>query len=318
MAPELAARVEASVGGTRGRPIDARRARWGPALTAAVRVGVSVALVALVVSVVLLRRRDRRDLERSRAALLATVRAASASLTLEDERSGVRVQAWLTRSAGAYESDYVAEELRVAGALTATLARPAVYVRGAIEQLATPAGTEAAALASVKDPFLYCLLDPPGARTEKAMLSKVYDAYSAGAEARTATVRRLREAQVGLPFLSELWADTVRAAGGQGELDVLREQFEKAPIAAATRAAKAGLLVYAMDEPGEATGPTELDGERAHPVRVGLVELATAKVLLRLRRRVDPSWISAAKRPLYAGALDGCALAFDVREWVGR
>ena len=34
----------------------------------------------------------------------------------------------------------------------------------------------------------------------------------------------------------------------------------------------------------------------------------------RLRKHVDPSWITPAKRPTNASDLDGCALAFDVRE----
>ena len=71
-----------------------------------------------------------------------------------------------------------------------------------------------------------------------------------------------------------------------------------------------------MDEPGEPGGPTELDGERAHAVRIGIVALGPAKVLLRMRKRVDPSWISTAKRPEYASGLDGCKLALDVYESV--
>jgi len=42
-----------------------------------------------------------------------------------------------------------------------------------------------------------------------------------------------------------------------------------------------------MDE-ADGTAPTEL-GERAHHVRVGLVDLDKEELLLRLRRHVDPS-----------------------------
>jgi hypothetical protein len=33
-----------------------------------------------------------------------------------------------------------------------------------------------------------------------------------------------------------------------------------------------------------------------------------------MRKHVDPEWVSAAKRPMYASTLDGCILAMDVRD----
>ena len=50
------------------------------------------------------------------------------------------------RFTGAYEGDVTAEELRAPGALKATLARPAIYVRG---QLAASEGQRSAALTSL-------------------------------------------------------------------------------------------------------------------------------------------------------------------------
>jgi hypothetical protein len=73
-----------------------------------------------------------------------------------------------------------------------------------------------------------------------------------------------------------------------------------------------------MDEPGTSSGLSELDGERPHDVRVAFVDMGAQKVVLRLRKHVDPAWISLEKRPRYAAGLDGCALALDVRESVGR
>lgn len=161
------------------------------------------------------------------------------------------------------------------------------------------------------------MVEPPAARTEKVLFDKVRASYSRGAEQHTPNVRRLQEAVLGLPFLTPPWAESVRQARTQDDLDDLRSALQRAPVEAATRAAKAELLLLAIDEPGEPGGPTELDGERAHQVRIGLVNLATQKVLLRMRKRVEPSWISQAKRPEYAGALDGCKMAFDVYDSVG-
>ncbi len=314
MAPELAARIDASVRGGRRASRDPRYATSN--LVAIARFAGLLAMVAVIGEVVVLRRHDQRDFEAARAALLDKVHAASAPLTPEDRGAVARVESWLMRSSGEYEGDLIADELRPKGALAAVLARPSLYIHGTLSQLSRPAGIAEAAISSLKDPFVVCLVEPPASRAESALLAKVRDAYSKDAEQHATQVRRFRDAQAGLPFLLPAWAEKVRSARTPGELDPLREEFEKAPIEGATRAVKAGLLLFSMDEPGEPGGAIELDGERAHLVRVGLVDLASAKVLLRMQKRVDPSWISVAKRPLYASGLDACALALDVREAV--
>ena len=108
----------------------------------------------------------------------------------------------------------------------------------------------------------------------------------------------------------------LEADADPNELIRLRRDFEKAPIDAAKQALRASVLVVAMDEPGDGVGPTELDGERAHAVRIALVDLAGARLLLRLRKLVDPTWISLAKKSDFASGLDSCGLAADVHEHV--
>jgi hypothetical protein len=128
----------------------------------------------------------------------------------------------------------------------------------------------------------------------------------------TVNVQRLYHALAGLPFLNPNWARRVVEAETQHDITRLERTFERAPLKAAKLAAQASLLLFAMDE-ADGTGPTELDGERAHHVRVGLVDLDTEQLLLRLRRYVDPSWISANARAEYASGIDSCALGADVR-----
>jgi hypothetical protein len=315
MAPELAARIEASVRGERARP-DGSDRKWPPLLVAIARLVGILAVVAMVGSVIYLRRRDRLAFEHDRTAFVTTVRGASASIGPEQVGSVGRIEGILVRGAGAYEGDVVASDLRPPGALAAALARSAVYLRGTVAQLGNPAGIAEAAATSLKDPLLVCLLEPPSARTEKAILAKVHDAFSNGAEAHSPNVRRFREAQVGLPYLSPPWAEKVAGVKTEDDLDLLRDEYQRAPIEGAKRALAAAVLVYAMDEAGEPGGATELDGERPHEVRIGIVDLGSGRALLRMRKRVDPSWISSAKRPLYASGIDGCAFAFDVREAV--
>ena len=111
-----------------------------------------------------------------------------------------------------------------------------------------------------------------------------------GASSRAAHVERLHDAFAGIAVPRSGVGDArVRPPRKCASSISCERAFERAPIAGAKRAAKAPLLVFAMDEPGDGRGPTELDGERPHEVRVGVVDLAAAKLLLRLRRRVDPS-----------------------------
>jgi len=313
MSPELAARVEASVRGRRGRAGEPKQSRWKPIVVGVARVGAALAVGAIACSVVLARQRDQTELERARQGLMGRLAAASRPLSPEDLGAAARMESWLVRASGAYEGDLVADELHRPGALAALLARPAVYVHGAVAEARVAAKIADVAAASVKDAFLVCLLEPPSARTEKALLSTVHDVYAGGAEPHSPQVRRLRDAEVGLPFLTPLWADNVRLAKTHEEIDALGVALDKAPLEYARRAAKADLFVFALDEEGEKVGPAELDGERPHPVRVELVDLAASKVLLRMRKHVDPTWISITKRSLYASGLDQCALAFDVR-----
>ncbi len=316
MDPALARRVEQSVTGSPGH------ARAGGRRLVALARVVGALVVALALgSFVSARRGARSSLEGARAELLDQVRAQSAGLTPVERDLAGRVAPWLLGAAGEYPGDLVAPELARPGALAERLAEPAVYVRGPIAAFTTPAGLAGAAAASAKDALLLCLVEPPAARTEKVMLGRVRVAYTGGAEARTPNLRRLDDAYVGLPLLQPPWEERVQRATDPRALRDLRRQLERAPIASAKRAAKAKLLLYAMDEPGRGGGPTEVDGERPHEVRVGLVDLsagAQGKLLLRLRKAVDPAWISEASRVQFALGLDACRLALDVHEAVGR
>ena len=316
MAPELAARVEASVRGRKTKPGDTSSA-------AHVRALFRFALVATIVAagtwLVVSQRQESARVARERTSLLDTVHGHNALLT-EDEKGAVaRDESWLMSFAAKYDGELVANELRAPGGLAATLARPAVYVHGPIDAFHTPDSVRQVAVDSVKDTFLLCLVDPPATRAEKAVLAKVRLAYDGGAplEQRTPDVLRLADAQALLRVLSPAWEARVRAADAS-QLTKLRGELDRVPIEKGKQALKAGLLIVAMDEPAPVTSPAELDGERAHEVRVAIVEASSSKVLLRLRKHVDPGDWSAKARPDYARGLDECGLAVDVREAVGK
>jgi hypothetical protein len=317
MDPALAARIEVSV---RGRDRKAAGATLPPRLVAVVRFAVVLGAVIATCSFAMARRHDKREIDGTRAALLANVHGRAATLTAEDRGAVARMEAWLVPFSGAYEGDFVADELRAPGAFAAAMTRQAVYVRGPVAMFVDPPKIAETAATSAKDSLLLCLLEPPPSRVEKDMLPRVRIAYGRGTtmEEHTPNVRRLHDAEVGLPFLLPRWSERVLTAEDPNELLRLRRDFEKAPIEAAKQALRASLLVFAMDEPGDGAGPTELDGERAHAVRIGVVDIATKRPLLRVRKVVDPTWISLAKKSEYATGLDGCALALDVHEHVAH
>ena len=113
----------------------------------------------------------------------------------------------------------------------------------------------------------------------------------------------------------ERWGERLKNASNEVELRRLELVWRKAPIGAAKKVVQAELVIAVFDEP--ATGEvTELDGESAHDVRIVLVDLSCGKPLLRLRRRVDPGWITPNLRSRYARELDGCKFAMAVRDAV--
>jgi hypothetical protein len=311
MSPELRARVEASVRGRRAAP----GATLAPRAVSLLRFG-ALAMITMAISTVGVSwHRARQELEQERAGLLERVRRESTAVTPYDRAAPSRVQPWLERSAGPYTGDSIADELRTAKAFAATLRRPTIYVRGPLADFRSERSIAEIARRSFTDAFVLCLLDPPIARSEKALLGRARRAQADGKRLRqvTAHVERLQHALVGLPFLSPTWQARVESAESARELDQLRRGFERAPLASAKRAVKAELLLFGMDEPGEPNQPAELDGERPHHVRIGLVDLASDKLLFKLRRRVDPSWLSPSVRAEYASGIDQCALALDVR-----
>ncbi|MBK7579617.1 MAG: hypothetical protein IPI67_05350 [Myxococcales bacterium] len=308
MSPELAARVQASVAGRRAAP----GARLVPRAISLFRIG---ALSVTVVSLAWLGwslHRASRALEARRAALLERIAKESADLGPDEIDAAPRVLPWLPVFSGVYAGDSIAEELRPAGAFAATLAKPTLYLRGTLSGVA--GRVDECASSSFKDAFVLCLSSPPSSRTEKDLKAKARTALGGRGEGMLpiAHVERLADALVGLPYLSPAWKKKVESAQSRDGLERLSRDFDRAPLARARSAARATLLLVVVDEPNPEPGPTELDGERPHDVRVGLVDLRRRKVLLSLRRRVDPSWISVAARAEYASGIDSCALALDV------
>ena len=131
-------------------------------------------------------------------------------------------------------------------------------------------------------------------------------------------MHRLYDLLAGLPLLEPPWKSRVRKATKLRELSHLEDELRLAKPEHTVIAARARLLLLVMDEPTAPGGPTELDGERPHDVRVTLIDLERPSPLLRLRRHVAPGVFSDRGRAGHASSLDSCALSFDVREAVAK
>jgi hypothetical protein len=309
MSPELRARIEASI--RRGAAHDPTP----PRLKATLRLVLLFCIVGSVSALGHRWRQSRQQLADAKAALEAEV---SGALTTVPDHASERIRrarSWLTLAAETDAADHVAPSLRRPGAMARLLERRALYVRGPQRSFRTDARLSATVTESTKDAFVTCLIDPPEGRTEQALLPYVRRARRGGPEwaKKTSEVRRLRDLFAAEPMLAPGWLEGVRRASDVRELHELRAEAEAADLHRAAEAAEAELLLYVIDEPKAEGTVSELDGASKHAVRLGLVDLAADEPLLRLRRSVDPSWISDKARIDSGRSLNACRLAVDLR-----
>ncbi len=314
MSSELAARIEASVSGRRVAPGMKR----SPRKVSFFRILLVVTVAACIFGVAVLRKQEKQRVEAERSALLERLEREASRVTSGDQEALQRSLAWLERAPKTAPEDFVAAELLTPAGWSARLSHPTLYVRGTQDELASAARIEQTALASAPDAFVLCLHDPPAARSEKALLGRTRASYGSGLQATAGHVHGLRDALVTRPFLQGAWRQQLALADDRRTIERLRRDFERAPFERARSVWAARQLLFVVDEPTDTSGPTELDGERPHPVRVGLVDLESDTLILHLRLRVDPRWLSDKARTEYARGIDGCTLAFDVREKLQR
>ena len=310
MNPELAARVHASVTGRARKRAPQRR---GTRRVLFLRLGVALALLTLVTSLVVSFRASRQELAAGRASLAARVAEHSSRLVPGSQGLAEQATAWLLKAAGPYEGDRVAPSLRQAG-LESTLARGTLYVRAELDAVRQGQHLTRIAEDSFQDSLLLCLVSPPTSRSESALMKRVLVAQGGGAPLVQATrsAHRLHDALAAMTLLGEGWQQRITRAS-LARLEVLDALFDEDLLAQGVEAANARVLVYVLDEPKQPGTPTELDGATEHPVRVGIVDLDRSQLLLRARSRVDPEWVAESRRARFARALTDCRLAFDLR-----
>lgn len=310
MGPALRARVERSVSGARGPQRRSRR----PGAVATLRVALIAVAIGAVFLVVSTRRRALLEIESARAETREQVLKSRDRLTDRGRRFVPAVEALLIREAGTYAGDVHAEKLAGPEALDRLLARPSVYLRAQLAAAKALESLRQTAADSGKETFLHCLVDPPPSREERALVSRVDGVYQGQASARekTAHIHRLDDAFVAARFLEPAWLERLERTVSMKELSASRSSLRRADLAEKQKALEVDTVIYVLDEEQEAGTVSEFDGESRHMVRIGIVEIASGRVLLRLRRQSDPAWISERRRVAFARGFEGCRMAFDL------
>jgi hypothetical protein len=274
-----------------------------------------VSIGAVVWTVVAEIRTRSAQLEAARGALEQRVEKLHTSLDPKERQLWERVHPWLEAGTREAEAESVAPEWLEAANRQSFLERPALYVRGKLESFADPSTAKQAALEALPDAFVWCLLQPPPSRDEKAVATHVgvVKSQAQRGDPPLDDLRPLRDALMALHYATPDWLTSVRTSERLDRVQQLERDWEQAKVEDRRAALRAELLIYLFDEPKKPGSVVELDGASEHWVRVGVVDLASNRVLLRARRHLDPSWISEARRVRIASALDSCRLAFDLR-----
>ena len=314
MHPALRARIRATLKkSTRGGE---HRRMHAPVAVALFRVITVLSVISLGTLLWFVRRKAQQRLDDGRARVLASFDArVQPPLTADDEQTLPRVEALLEKLSGAYEGDLVADELKTPNALAAILARPTIYAHGTLDDFSQAPRIATTSEQMAKDAFLACVVSPPTSRSEDPLLAHVKGALES-VEVLTPNVALLRDAELGAPVVVGSWRQRVGTASTMQMLSQLRYELEHAPVEGAAKAMRARQLLVVMDEQALGPGFTELEGDRPHDARVALIDVTTGNALFRLKKKMDPSWISETRRRKYSLALDECLLALDVRESV--
>ena len=319
MSPALRARIERSV-----RRGESAGASLGPRGKTATRALVVMAVLAVATAVLFEMRSRDKVLQLAKRNLLRDVAAMLSRAEPHAARTLTNATRWLSREAAAYRGDVRVETLATGADLDALLARPALYLRTSTAGVLGAAAAGALALqplaaASTLDSFVSCLRQPPEETTERGMYPHVR-AVQRGQHDGSRFLRRYRFADLFAmsTFDAPRWTLRVRAASRLETVVGLRRQLQRANLDRSVAANNAQLLLFVLDEPKRKGVPSELDGASRHAVRMGIVQIDSGRVLLRLRRHVDPAWISETRRVYMARGLLACRLAMRLRDTVSR
>ncbi len=309
MSPELRARIAQSLhSDARSRAGGQSPLRGARLLRIMIFVGVLGLAVGLFVSF----KTSRKEFHEAHASLLARYRHETAFFDRDYSKRLALIDEFLRESPENYPGDTADPNItQSASRLTDLLSGPIVAVRGPLGSFNKESARRSTFGDGGPDSLVRCLLTPPEDIKESTILRHLGTIY----EPKTFRDRfvNLDDAFKGRSFVESDFEARLRAASLMRELAGLEATLDTAPLAAARTFSEARMLVYVFDEPKPRGVPSDFDGEAEHFVRVGVLDLSSGREIYRVRRRVDPDWISAKSRLAYSRQLDSCRLAYELR-----
>lgn len=305
MSPELRRRVERSV----SQPAGTERFAGGrtPASVALGRLVIVLALVGVASVLLYTFVQSRREFAAEQRSLTERAARAERSLSPADRARLAKVDAWITRvvlmPASDFAVDGVTEAWRGEATRRALLEAPFFYLRGDEVALRGAEGRRAIVNEANIDALSSCLVSPPESDKESVLLRRI------GRRAPEQAIPAL-EAQALLDFSAARFSAEVRAAEHMRQLRELDIRLGRERITQPRQwKASTRFFLLVVDEPKASDRPSDFDGEAPHHLRILFVDLETGEEHLRVRRAVDPGWISEKSRLQFSRALDSCKLA---------
>lgn len=309
MHPELKRRVRLSLSSDlreRAGGQSVRQGHW------AVRMMVAMGVLGLVSFLVLTYRQSRAELARERAQLLSDYQQQIKPFDAEFRARTEKVERLLVHAHEPYVGDWIDPGLKHTGALDALLAQPLGYVRGPLRGFLGDAERRQTSKDGGPEALIRCLIDPPSSIKESELLRHLGRIYQPKRfVGRFYEFERAREA---FALLDTEFEDEIKHVGRMKELLAHRRELREQKLGQAAEVRQARLFVSVFDEPKDRGAAADFDGEAAHYLRLSIVDLDNPRVWLRVRRQVDPQWISEKSRLAYSRELDSCRLAYELRQ----
>lgn len=281
---------------------------------------------------------EQGKVESAKSAVMAKQRAIAVTLGPQIIPFRDKIEGWVKELADSEPKTFV----RAGTSLEELSTQPSVYLRLRLEDAKTPKDIRKAAAQSLRDGFTSCLFvnkpqdptsGPPCKTTADCSAGLLCNEWDVCVEPTSPFNMRL--VYRALRVLSNEWTDELHNAGSTLEIsaydrDLVKVRDHDVPIAAKVLA-RSRYFALVLDEappeglPEEIPDAGESVGERlqraAHSARVGIWDLKTNELVLKLRAEASGKFVPVGKRnlddPLINAAqqrqVNNCALALEVK-----
>jgi len=309
MNPELKRRVRLSLKSDlrqRAGGQSARRGHW------AVRLMAVLGVISLGTFLTVTYRQSRAELRQEKAQLLVRFEQQRAPFDAAFRGREQKVEQLLIHAHEPYAGDWLDPQLKRPGALDALLAPSLAYVRGPLRGFLSDAERRQTSKEAGPEALIRCLIDPPSSIKESEILRHLGRIYEP--KRFIDKFYDFEAARGAFAFVDSGCEDEIRQADRMKHVLSLGRELREQKLGVAAQVRQVRLLIAVFDEPKERGVAADFDGEATHYLRISVVDLDTPRVWWRVRRQVDPQWISEKSRLAYSRELDSCRLAYELRQ----